>query len=56
MPWWRNARDGNTGMATRSGSGCVATCVTYEPSDISDASNSRCRSIRKNVSSTGRFR
>ena len=30
--------------------------ITYEDSDISAASNSRCRSIRKNVSSTGRLR
>ena len=55
MPWWRNARDGKTGIATN-GQSPAAKRVTNDASDISAASNSPWRSIRKKVSSTGRRR
>ena len=48
----RKQRDGNTGMATN-GRGSRWQVTQYDDSDISATSNSRWRSIRKNVSSTG---
>ena len=55
MHEWRNTRDGKTGIATNGRFGWNSDS-TYDDSDISAASNSVCRSIRKNVSSTGMFR
>ena len=54
MHEWRKYRDGKAGMAMNGRS--LASDTVYEDSDISATSNSRCRSIRKKVSSTGRFR
>jgi hypothetical protein len=48
-------RDRKTGIATNGGSSAKSD-TTYEDSDISAISNSRWRSMRKNVSSTGRSR
>lgn len=50
----RNMREVKTGRATK-GEGSVPSPRdrTYEESDISATSNSRCRIIRKKVSSTG---
>jgi len=58
MPLCRKAREGNTGIAMngRAPGSSASRLITYEDSDISAASNSRCLSIRKNVSSTGRLR
>src|SRR2546422_914031 len=47
----RKKRDGRTGMAMKAGSSRMSD-TQYEDSDISAASNSRLRSILKNVSST----
>src|SRR5690242_5241235 len=51
----RKKRDGKTGMAMNGGLGEWSDAV-YEESDISEASNSRPRIMRKNVSSTGSVR
>jgi hypothetical protein len=62
MPLCRKAREGNTGIAMNGPAPRAPEppgslrLITYSGSDISAASNSRCRSIRKNVSSTGRLR
>ena len=45
-------REGNAGMATK-GASFAFKDATYEDSDISEQSNSRLRSMRKKVSSTG---
>ncbi len=50
----RKNRDGNTGMAMKAGSSRCSDTV-YDDSDNSAASNSRKRSMRKKVSSTGRL-
>jgi hypothetical protein len=55
MPPWRNIREVKTGSATNGGSSRPSVAA-YVDSDISATSNSRCRSMRKNVSSTGRAR
>ena len=52
MPACRNCREVYTGSATNGGSS-RSRDFTYEDIDISATSNSRCRSIRKKVSSTG---
>ncbi len=54
MHEWRKKRDGNTGMAIKAGSSRMSE-TQYDDSDISAASNSRLRSMRKKVSSTKRF-
>ena len=51
MHEWRKSRDGKTGIAMNGGSSRDSDTV-YDESDISATSNSRCRSMRKNVSST----
>jgi hypothetical protein len=51
----RKNREGKMGMATK-GRGSRNIDTVYDDSDISATSNSRCRIMRKNVSSTGRFR
>jgi hypothetical protein len=48
----RKKRDGKAGIATN-GRSSRPSDIAYEESDISAQSNSRCRSMRKNVSSTG---
>src|SRR3954467_2475706 len=48
----RKKRDGNSGMAMNGGSAELSEAV-YDESDISEASNSRLRIMRKKVSSTG---
>ena len=55
MALWRKLREGKTGMAMK---GCFSRIseTLYEESDISAQSNSWLRSMRKKVSSTGRFR
>ncbi len=55
MPPWRDIREVKTGSATK-GAGWLFSDRTYYDMDISATSNSRCRSIRKKVSSTGRRR
>src|SRR6267378_872085 len=55
MHEWRKKRDGNTGIAMNGGAGALSDAL-YEESDISEASNSRSRIMRKNVSSTGSVR
>src|SRR3954468_19523381 len=55
MHEWRKKRDGKIGMAMNGGLGELSDAV-YDESDISDASNSRLRIMRKNVSSTGNVR
>src|SRR5260221_7703227 len=52
MHEWRKKRDGNAGMAMNGGFS-VCSEALYEESDISEASNSRLRIMRKKVSSTG---
>ena len=51
----RNERDGKTGIAMNGGFSWKSDIV-YDESDISAMSNSRCRNILKNVSSTIRLR
>ena len=53
MHEWRKKRDGNTGIATNGRIGPRSSDTQYDDSDISATSNSRWRSMRKNVSSTG---
>jgi len=55
MQEWRKKRDGKTGIATKGRSG-LCKDTAYDDSDISAQSNSRCRNMRKKVSSTGMFR
>src|SRR5438876_471036 len=55
MQEWRKNRDGKTGIAIN-GCGSRNNETVYEDSDISAMSNSRYRSMRKNVSSIGRSR
>ena len=55
MQEWRKQREGKAGMAMNGGSARPSE-ATYEESDISEASNSAKRIIRKKVSSTGWWR
>ncbi len=55
MHEWRKKRDGKTGIAMNGFSG-LENDTAYDESDISATSNSLCRSMRKNVSSTGMLR
>src|SRR6267142_2665391 len=55
MHEWRKKRDGNAGIAMNGGFGALSDAL-YDESDISEASNSRERIMRKNVSSTGSVR
>ena len=55
IPLWRNDRDGKIGIAIKGGSSWNSDAVYYDR-DISATSNSRYRSIRKKVSSTGKFK
>ena len=52
MHEWRKKREGKTGMAMNGGFSALSEAV-YDESDISEASNSRLRIMRKKVSSTG---
>ncbi len=55
MQEWRKKRDGKTGIAMKFRFSLKSDTV-YDESDISATSNSWCRSMRKNVSSTGMSR